>query len=555
MLLKNRLFLFVLLLAVSPLQAQNTPQSPNETPYSVVFNHLYYLQRDSYQPNSAARSFNMRTEDAIPYAIKLKQVLDARGMYIDINRLPESNVYFDTISGSAIYFLDRDEPAIYVERVGNRWFYSRTTIAALPTLYEDSFPFGGKVATLFQAPQWQKQLFNIEIWKWLGLFLAFLCAVVVYYLVRWISNKAIYPFVKRRFGVSEGVRKSVKRLARLIGLWIGLRSFIFLLPAFQLPPLTNAMVLKGLGVLHIFFLVFIVNQVINVLFFNLRKVAERTENTLDDQLLPVLKRLASILVWSVGIIYILNFLDVNVTALLAGISIGGLAIALAAQDTVKNFFGSIMIFLDKPFQIGDWIHFGSVDGVVEEVGIRSTRIRTFANSITYVPNGMLADQVVDNMGLRVYRRFKTDIGITYDTPPATIDLFVKGIKQIILQHPTSRKDYFEVHLNSFGASSLNILLYTFFEAPNWTAELRGRHEMMYAILVLADDLGVRFAFPTQTLHIEEFPGKGNTTPTARDVDENSQALENSLKRISAYFQEKAGTNAAEGEKFKPLGGE
>src|SRR5690606_10321823 len=141
----------------------------------------------------------------------------------------------------------------------------------------------------------------------------------------------------------------------------------------------------GLGILSIFFIIFIIDQLIRILFFNLRKATEKTANTLDDQLLPVLKRIVSMVVWAIGLFYVLDYLDVNVTALLAGISIGGLAIALAAQDTVKNFFGSIMIFLDKPFQIGDWVQFGDVDGVIEEVGVRSTRIRTFANSITYVP--------------------------------------------------------------------------------------------------------------------------------------------------------------------------
>ena len=98
-------------------------------------------------------------------------------------------------------------------------------------------------------------------------------------------------------------------------------------------------------------------------------------------------------------------------------------------------------------------NFDDVDGTVEEVGVRSTRIRTFANSVVYVPNGMLADKVVNNMGLRQYRRFKTELGVTYNTPPSKLDLFVKGVREIIKKHPTTRKDYFEVHLNS----KLNLL--------------------------------------------------------------------------------------------------
>ena len=192
---------------------------------------------------------------------------------------------------------------------------------------------------------------------------------------------------------------------------------------------------------------------------------------------------------------------------------------------------------------------------MEEVGVRSTRIRTFANSITYVPNALLANEVVDNMGLRQYRRFKTEIGITYDTPPAVIDVFVKGIREIVRQHPTARKDAFEVHLNSFGPSSLNILLYMFFAAPNWTAELEGRHQIMYAIMLLADELGVRFAFPTQTLHVEEFPGNGTTTPTALQSAEAEKKLQGSLERITTYFRDQAAQGNGAEQKIKPLGGE
>ena len=264
-------------------------------------------------------------------------------------------------------------------------------------------------------------------------------------------------------------------------------------------------------------------------------------------MLPVLSRIIKIIIWALGIIYILDSLDVNVTALLAGISIGGLAIALAAQDTVKNFFGSIMIFIDRPFQIGDWINFDNVDGTVEEVGVRSTRIRTFANSVTYVPNGMLADKVVNNWGLRQYRRFKTDIGITYNTPPDVIDAFVNGIREIIKAHPTTRKDYFEVHLNSFGASSINILLYCFFEAPDWSTELRGRHQIMHAIMILAKELGVSFAFPSQSIYVESFPG------SEEDSAQFSTQNKDVMKKIKSYFR--SDSDKGHEDRWKTPGGE
>ena len=161
--------------------------------------------------------------------------------------------------------------------------------------------------------------------------------------------------------------------------------------------------------------------------------------------------------------------------------------------------------LDRPFEIGDWIVTGGVEGSVESVGIRSTRVRTFYNSLITVPNSQLISAVVDNMGARRYRRYKTMIGVAYDTPPEKIDAFCAGIRELIRRHPYTRKDYYHVYFNEFADASLNVLLYCFHEAPDWGTELRERHRLFNDILRLARQLGVEFAFPTQTVHLHQAP--------------------------------------------------
>lgn len=524
------------LIILSPprnLHAQVDSGRVHESPYTVIDNHLFNLQKSTYHPETAARSFHTDEQTGITLAIQLKQILDAKGLYIDLNRVPSGRHYQDSITREPIYFLDRSNPLLYVERIDSAWYYSRTTVEAIPVLHHKIFPFGTRIAVYFQAPGWQVGILGIPLWKWVGLLVSLLLSTLVFRTINWMGNRTIAPFLQQHMDLVPVVNAAIRKLSRLLGLWLALHFFGYILPMFQLPVWTNAFGVKLLGVLNGLLLILLINQVIHILFFKLHKLTALTNNALDNQLLPVLRRLAFFVVWVLGIIYILQFLDVNITALLAGISIGGLAIALAAQDTVKNFFGSIMIFLDKPFQIGDSIHFNEVEGVVEEVGLRSTRIRTFTNSLTYVPNGLLADKIVDNLGLRIYRRFKTEIGITYDTPPARIDLFVQGIRAILREHPQTRKDYIEVHLHNFGASSLNILLYTFFEVSNFNTELASRHELIYAILTLAEDIGVRLAFPTQTLHIESLPGQPETgSPPVREGTANLTA---SLKKIRSYF--------------------
>ncbi len=269
------------------------------------------------------------------------------------------------------------------------------------------------------------------------------------------------------------------------------------------------------------------------------KLAERTESTLDDQLVPLVRKILKTFVVIVGAIFILDNLEFDITGLIAGISIGGLAFALAAQDTIKNFFGSLMIFVDRPFQVGDWITSGDVDGTVEEVGFRSTRIRTFRNSLMYIPNGVITNQTIDNHGLRKYRRFFTHISLTYDTPPDLIQTFVDGLKKIVDLHPKTRKDFYEIHFNEMGASSLNVMFYIFFDVPTWSEELHARHEVLLSVVELAEELGVNFAFPTQTLHVETFPEKKGNSPEYTD---SRPELRKKLEKYLSAHTPDAGKN-------------
>ncbi|WP_373549956.1 mechanosensitive ion channel family protein [Haliscomenobacter sp.] len=493
----------------------------NSSPHAVIHNHLSNLDRDFYHPEQAALSFPIDREKGKILAVQLKYILDGKGLFIDQNRLPKDKHFRDSLSGEAIYFITRNEPLIYLEQIDSVWYYSRTTVAAIPKIYQKIFPLGNWAGVYFQSPGWQISILGIPLWKWLGLGLFYVCAVILFRLIRFIFDRSVAPRLNKYLELKLENGPPFRKLSRLLGFWVGVAFFQYVLPMLYLPVTFNARGLKLLYILNILVTIFIGNQLIRIFMVKVQSVTEKSDTPLADQFMPIIKVAAFSVVWAIGIFYILNYLDVNITALLAGISIGSLAIALAAQDTIKNFFGSIMIFADKPFRVGDAILFKDIAGVVEEIGIRSTRIRTFANSLTTVPNSQLADEAIENLGLRLFRRYKTEIGITYDTPPALIDSFVNGIRVILEQHPFTRKDVIEVHLNDFGASALNIMVFTFFDVSDYTLELKSRHEVMTAIIQLAEELGVQFAFPTQTLHIETLPSrKGHTQiPTSNLKDE------------------------------------
>lgn len=257
----------------------------------------------------------------------------------------------------------------------------------------------------------------------------------------------------------------------------------------------------------IVFWIYVFLKLVQVIMSVYSKFAESTESKLDDQLVPVLRNFLLGLVIFIGILKLLTLFGVDPVTVIAGASIGGIAVALASQDTVKNFIGTIMIFVDKPFHIGDWIEAGTVIGTVETVGFRSTTVRAADTTIFQIPNSQLSEMVVNNKGLRSFRRYTTNLGIRYDTPPELIEAFVQGIRSIIELEPSTRTEQFNVEFVGFSDSSLSILLNVYFVNLDWNSEQSSKHILHMKILKLAGSLGVGFAFPSSTLMIEQFPDK------------------------------------------------
>jgi len=184
------------------------------------------------------------------------------------------------------------------------------------------------------------------------------------------------------------------------------------------------------------------------------------------------------------------------------VGIGGLGFALASQDTIKNFFGSLVILTDKPFNIGDYIHADNIDGKVEEIGFRSTRIRTAQGSSIYVPNGKLADMYIDNYGLKQYKQFKTDIPIAYTTPIPLIETFIEGLRKIGERCPAAREGTYYIYLYDLKKSIIYIKFEVSFDVTDYSSELANRQDILLKIIKLAKTLGVQFAFRARTLHTE-----------------------------------------------------
>ncbi len=268
-----------------------------------------------------------------------------------------------------------------------------------------------------------------------------------------------------------------------------------------LPEFVQTVLLYGLQVFAIVAAVWTGFLVIDLLSAFLTRKALGTDTKFDDLLVPLVSKSLKVFAVCIGAITCAQTFDLPIAGLLGGLGIGGAAIAFASKDAIANLFGSVTVLTDRPFEIGDWIKTEGIEGTVESVGFRSSRLRTFYNSLITLPNCRLTTAIVDNMGSRRYRRITSTLGIQCDTRPEQIDAFCEGIRELIRRHPYTRKDYYHVYLNGFSDSSLDIMLYCFVECPDWSVELREKHRLFVDIIKLAKSLGVSFAFPTQTLHM------------------------------------------------------
>jgi MscS family membrane protein len=294
---------------------------------------------------------------------------------------------------------------------------------------------------------------------------------------------------------------TVRRAANPLGLLLGAGVARGGYRALGLPPEALAPLLVATSLVGAAAAVLTTYRLVDLFTASLAERARRTPSRADDVLVPLLRKSLKIAVVAFGLVFVADNLDVDISSLLAGLGLGGLAFALAAQDTVKNLFGSVTVLLDKPFQVGDYVNFGGVEGTVEEVGLRSTRLRTPADSLVTVPNSNLISSNVENLGARRWRRWLTRLGVEYSTPPETIEAFCEGIRELIRRSPITRKEGFEVWANEFGASAIEIVVAVYFPAPTWSAELEARHRLLLDVMRLAERLDMSFAFPTRTLHV------------------------------------------------------
>jgi MscS family membrane protein len=449
-----------------------------------------------------------------------------------------------------------DASIVLVRTDSGAWKFSADTVAGIEDLWdnlkelppvkefkgEEYLTLTERLESLWPASLREGSFLAIEYWQWISLFILVLLGLVLDLVIRGLLTIISRRVMARRGG--KTAPETLRRTVRPFGLTAAALLWLWTIRYLGLPDAAWMVLMAAARLFAMLAVVWAAYRLTDLLGEFFASKASRTETKFDDLLIPLIRKTIKIFIAIFGLIYIADSLQISIVPLLTGLGIGGVGFAFAAKDTLEHFFGSVTVIADRPFQVGDWVLIGDTEGTVEEVGFRSTRVRTFYNSLVTIPNGNLVRAVVDNYGRRKYRRYSTHINITYDTPPEKIEAFCEGIRELVRLHPYTRKDYYQIWLHEFGPHSLDVLLYVFWQTPDWQTELRERHRLMLDIIRLADRMGVEFAFPTQTLHLykeehdaehapAEAPGRG-----AEFAAERSGRAEARRLTASATWREK-----------------
>ncbi|WAA13492.1 mechanosensitive ion channel family protein [Fervidibacillus halotolerans] len=234
---------------------------------------------------------------------------------------------------------------------------------------------------------------------------------------------------------------------------------------------------------------------------------------IDQILIPFLSKTIRFIIIAISFTIIIQEFGYNISGFIAGLGLGGLAFALAAQDALKNFFGGIVIIFEKPFSIGDWILTPSVEGTVEDITFRSTKIRTFAQALVTVPNSTLSNETITNWSKMGKRRIDFRLGVSYHTPPEKLEKVIHEIREFLQNDPDIHKETIFVHFDRFADSSLELFFYFFTKTTVWGEYLDVKQRINFRIMEILAREGVDIPFPTQTLYVETVEkSKGENQP-------------------------------------------
>ncbi|MHC4064878.1 MAG: mechanosensitive ion channel family protein [Planctomycetota bacterium] len=459
----------------------------------------------------------LRSEGAM-LARRLKVVLD-RKLWVDLATLsiePTGDADDDLPPGiDRIGGIEtsRGTVDVLLQRVqaGERavWRVGSGTIDQIPALY-DEFGYGA-LGEFLPEPFFLIRVLEMELWQWLGLVIVVLLAWMAGWVAAHILRRLISPVVARTSTRldDELLQASSQPLTMLLAVL----AFHAMSGPLGMSVPVRAFLAGLVTVLAILAVIWTLTRLTDLLTERTRSRWTGEGRTAVVAVLPLARKALKVGLWILGALAILQNLGFQVTGLLAGLGIGGLAVALAAQKSLENLFGGLTLILDQPVRVGDFCRFGDKIGTVEDVGLRSTRVRTLDRTLVSIPNAEFANTQLENFAARDRIRLFLILNLRYETTGEQMRHVLAGLRQLLLAHPRITPDPARVRLIGFGAHSLDLEVFAYADTADWNEFLAIREDLFLRMMDVVEQSGTGFAFPSQTLYLGRDPGPDREAAT------------------------------------------
>lgn len=235
----------------------------------------------------------------------------------------------------------------------------------------------------------------------------------------------------------------------------------------------------------------------------IKKMKKTSKRELDDATIEFILKIVRVLIYIIAIFVVLALLKIDLTGLIAGLGIGGVIVTLAAQDTAKNLFGGVVIFLDKPFNVGDWVQMDAYEGTIEDITFRTTRIRTFENSLLNVPNSIISNASVINWSKMQTRRYKANLRIDFNTSIEKLERVKARIEEMLKERESIVDDATIIRYDNINENGINMLIYTYTDSINYASYLSEVEKINFKIMRIMEEEKVKLAYDTKNISIEK----------------------------------------------------
>jgi MscS family membrane protein len=446
-------------------------------------------------------------------ARQLKRVLD-RGLWVDLEGLsddPEGDTGEEGVGRrrdlvGAIPLAGGGRVDVQVERVtedGERvWKIAAATVERVPALYAE---LGyGAFEEWLPDPFFDWSFAEIQLWQWIGLVALVVAAWAVSWLLVRAAMRIIQPLARRSVTTIDD--QLMENGAAPLRFLFGLGLFTLGVVALRLSVPAEAFLLDAVQALVVVAIVYLAFRLVDIF-------SRWSQDRLLDRgqvaavgMLPLARKTAKVFLAALGLLAVLQNVGVNVTALIAGLGVGGLAIALAAQKSIENLFGGMTLVVDQPVRVGDFCRFGDQVGTVEAVGLRSTRLRTLDRTVVTIPNAQFSEMKLETFAARDKIRMIFKIGLRYETTPDQVRWILVELRKLLYAHPRVHEDPARIRFVGFGAYSLDLEVFAYAVTDDFNEFLAIQEDVLLRIMDVVEASGSGFAFPSQTLYMERGGG-------------------------------------------------